>query len=98
MVSRESSMVCRVKVGRKHRLESRGIYPEDLSIVARYKGEGRVADQGFKNARWVEGELLQFSPSGSNKLTGGAQLGFVWSVPGARRFLILLNRMTLPGT
>lgn len=88
----------RVKVGRKRRLESRGIYPEDLGIVARYKGEGRVADHGFTNARWVEGELLQFSPSGSNKLTGGAQLGFVWSVPGARRFLILLNRMTLLGT
>lgn len=87
----------RVKVGRQHRLESRGVYPEDLGIVARYKGEGRVADAGFKNARWVDGELLQFAADAGHKLTGGAQLGFVWSVPGAKRYLILLNRMTLPG-
>jgi len=88
----------RVKVGRKHRLESRGVYPEDLGIAARYQGQGRVAEQGFRDPHWVEGELLQFSSGGApgHRLTGGAQLGFVWAVPGTRRFLILLNRMTLP--
>ena len=45
--------------------------------------------------RWVDGELLLFS-SGSNPLiTGGAGVGFVWSVPNDRRFLILLNRIQL---
>lgn len=53
-----------------------------------------MAQPGYKNARWVEGELLQFA-NGGNPLTGNAQLGFVWAVPGAKRFLILLNRVDL---
>jgi hypothetical protein len=47
----------------------------------------------------VEGELLVFgggsSSSSSGSVTNGAQLGFVWSVPGEKRFLILLNRISL---
>ena len=57
-------------------------------------GEGRVAQAGFKDARWVEGELLQFGTSGA-ALTGGAELGFVWAVPGERRFLLLFKRLDL---
>ena len=53
-----------------------------------------MAQKGFTQPRWVEGELLVFS-SKSNALTGGAQLGFVWAVPGEKRFLILLNRVNL---
>jgi Cyclin D1 binding domain len=43
----------RARVGRKHRLETRDIYPPELGVVARYRGEGRVAQPGFVNARWV---------------------------------------------
>lgn len=43
--------------------------------------------------RWVEGELLHFS--GSNPVTKGAELGFVWVVPHERRYLILLSRIDL---
>jgi hypothetical protein len=42
----------------------------------------------------VEGELLVFNSKGG-PLTGGAQLGFVWAVPGEKRFLILLSRVEL---
>lgn len=66
-----------------------------LFSIRRYCGQGRVAAPGFKNSRWVDGELLQFSATASPLLTGGAQLGFVWAVPGEKRFLILLNRIDL---
>lgn len=56
------------QVGRKHRLGSRDAYPEDLGVVARYKGEGRVAQRGYSAPRWVEGELLVF---GSGESLGG---------------------------
>mmetsp|Transcript_37767 Transcript_37767/g.84208 ORF Transcript_37767/g.84208 Transcript_37767/m.84208 type:complete len:920 (+) Transcript_37767:152-2911(+) len=88
------TMSFRSKVSRKHKLDSRDVYPEELGIVARYKGEGRVAQKGFTQPRWVEGELLVFNAKG-NPVTGGAELGFVWAVPGEKRFLILLNRVDL---
>ncbi|GIL72613.1 hypothetical protein Vretifemale_2950 [Volvox reticuliferus] len=84
----------RAKVSRRHRLDSRDVYPDELGIVARYKGEGRVAMAGYKSPRWVDGELLVFAV-GASPVTGGAELGFVWSVPGEKRFLILLNKLDL---
>ncbi len=142
------SVSFRAKVGRKHRLDARDVYPDELGIVARcervcggggagrqaweqegedvcrthgliqsilvhccdaslssplprsslvphrFKGEGRVANKAFTQPRWVEGELLVFNSKGG-PLTGGAQLGFVWAVPGEKRFLILLSRVEL---
>ncbi len=56
-----------------------------------------MAQKGFTQPRWVEGELLVFTTKGNlgNPVTAGAELGFVWSVPGEKRFLILLNRIDL---
>jgi len=66
-----------------------------MGVAARYSGEGRIADSNYSNAKWVDGELLLFSSSANPLITGGAKVGFVWSVPNDRRFLILLNRIQL---
>ncbi len=50
------------------------------------------AGKGYSRPKWVEGELLVFSSN--SPLTNGAQLGFVWHVPGERKFLILLNKVS----
>ena len=85
----------RARVGRAHRLDHHGVYPEELGVLARYKGQGRAAKPGFNDPRWVDGELLLLDGKGG-ALTGGAELGLVWAVPGERRFLILLSRLQLP--
>lgn len=81
-------------IGRGARNSYLGRYPEELGIEAIYNGKGRIANEGFKNPRWVDGELLCFEKWSA--MSGGSELGFVWSVPGRSRFLVYLTRVTLP--
>ncbi|XP_047333861.1 protein EXECUTER 1, chloroplastic-like [Impatiens glandulifera] len=81
----------RAKIGKTYQLPHKGIIPEEFGVVARYRGQGRLAEPGFKNPRWVDGELVILD---GKYIKGGPVVGFVYWVP-EYNFLVFFNRLKL---
>ncbi|XP_078430594.1 uvrB/UvrC domain protein (DUF3506) [Wolffia australiana] len=81
----------RAKIGKQYQLPHKGIIPEELGMIARYKGQGRLADPGFKNPRWVDGELVILD---GKYIKGGPVIGFVYWAP-EYHYLVFFNRLRL---
>lgn len=81
----------RAKVGKTYQLPHKGIIPEEFGVIARYKGQGRLADPGFRNPRWVDGELVILD---GKYIKGGPVVGFVYWAP-ELHFLVFFNRLRL---
>ncbi|PRQ24302.1 hypothetical protein RchiOBHm_Chr6g0270901 [Rosa chinensis] len=83
----------RAKIGKRYQLPHKGIIPEEFGVVARYKGQGRLAEPGFRNPRWVDGELVILD---GKYIKGGPVVGFVYWAP-EYHFLVFFNRLRLQG-
>ncbi|KAB2047541.1 hypothetical protein ES319_A13G053300v1 [Gossypium barbadense] len=81
----------RARVGKRYQLPHKGIIPEEFGVVARYKGQGRLAEPGFRNPRWVDGELVILD---GKYIKGGPVVGFVYWAP-EYHFLVFFNRIRL---
>ncbi|XP_062082629.1 protein EXECUTER 1, chloroplastic [Humulus lupulus] len=84
----------RAKIGKRYQLPHKGIIPEEFGVIARYKGQGRLAAPGFRNPRWVDGELVILD---GKYIKGGPVVGFVYWAP-EYHFLVFFNRLRLQDT
>ncbi|XP_011087954.1 protein EXECUTER 1, chloroplastic [Sesamum indicum] len=80
----------RAKVGKRYQLPHKGIIPEEFGVIARYRGQGRLAEPGFQDPRWVDGELVILD---GKYIKGGPVVGFVYWAP--EYHLVFFHRLRL---
>uniref|UniRef100_A0A1J3CI57 Protein EXECUTER 1, chloroplastic n=1 Tax=Noccaea caerulescens TaxID=107243 RepID=A0A1J3CI57_NOCCA len=85
----------RAKIGKRSRMRDHRMYPEEMGVLSSYVGEGRIADFGFTNPKWVGGQLLKLNGKGMGPYVTGADLGFLYFGP-EKSFLVIFNRLKLP--
>ncbi|CAN4107903.1 unnamed protein product [Withania somnifera] len=81
----------RARIGKKYQLPHKGIIPEEFGVIARYRGQGRMAEPGFQNPRWVDGELVILD---GKYIKGGPVVGFVYWDP-EYHFVVFFQRLRL---
>ncbi|XP_016502849.1 protein EXECUTER 1, chloroplastic-like [Nicotiana tabacum] len=81
----------RARIGKKYQLPHKGIIPEEFGVIARYRGQGRLAEPGFRKPRWVDGELVILD---GKYIKGGPVVGFVYWDP-EYHFLVFFHRLRL---
>ncbi|WVY92769.1 hypothetical protein V8G54_031857 [Vigna mungo] len=83
----------RAKVGKRRQLPFSRIIPKEFGLIARYEGQGRLADPNFQNPRWVDGELVILD---GKYFKTGPVVGFVYWVPEQPLFA-LFKQLKLQG-
>lgn len=81
----------RAKIGKRCQLPHKGIIPEEFGVVARYKGQGRLAGRGFQNPRWVDGELVILD---GKHFRGRPVVGFVYWAP-EYQFMVFFSQLRM---
>lgn len=81
----------RAKIGKTYQLPHKEIIPEEFGVIGRYKGQGRLAEPGFRNPRWVDGEFFILD---GKHIKGGPLVGFLYWAP-EYHFLAVFNQLRL---
>ncbi|CAN4111974.1 unnamed protein product [Withania somnifera] len=79
----------RARIGKNINFHIKGLFQKNL--IARYRGQGRLAEPGFRNPRWVDGELVILD---GKYIKGGPVVGFVYWDP-EYHFLVFFHRLRL---
>ncbi|XP_072962513.1 protein EXECUTER 1, chloroplastic [Typha angustifolia] len=85
-------VVYRAKIGKQYQLPHKGIIPKEFGVVARYRGQGRLAEPGSENPRWVDGDLLILD---GKHIRDGPVVAFFYWGPNFHLFEFY-NRLRLP--
>ena len=85
----------RAKINKSNLIVAGNSYPDELGVLARYKRRRSRREIWFRRFALGRRRAPRLGRQG-RRAHGGAELGFVWAVPGERRLLILFSSLKLP--